>query len=50
MKETQGTVCCAHQVGQLIEHLIDLLAVHKPNVGLSHQAPHFLPDVILVHL
>lgn len=25
-----------YQVRQLIKHFIDLLAVHKPNVGLSH--------------
>lgn len=26
----------AYQVCQLIKHFIDLLAVHKPNMGLSH--------------
>lgn len=40
----------AYQVSQLIKHFIDLLAVHKPNMRLSHQAPHLLPDVILIYL
>lgn len=31
-----GPEILAYQVCQLIKHFIDLLAVHKPNMGLSH--------------
>lgn len=48
--EPRGRRRHAYQVCQLIKHFIDLLAVHKPNMGLSHQAPHLLPDVILIYL
>ena len=49
-REPKGWPRCAHQVCQLVKHFVDLLAVHKPNMGLSHQAPHLLPDIILIHL
>lgn len=39
-----------HHVGQFVQYLIDLLAVREANVGLPHQTPHFLPDVIFVQL
>lgn len=34
--EPQGWPSSAYQVCQLIKYFIDLLAVHKPNMGLSH--------------
>lgn len=40
----------AYQVRQLVKYFVDLLAVHEPNVRLSHEAPHLLPDVILIYL
>ena len=49
-KEPEEWLRRAHQVGQLVKDFIDLLTVHKPNMGLSHQAPHLLPDVILIYL
>lgn len=39
-----------YHVSQFVQYLIDLLAVCEANVGLAHQPPHFLPDVIFVHL
>lgn len=39
-----------HHVSQFVQYFIDLLAVCEANVGLAHQTPHFLPDVIFVHL
>ena len=35
-----------HHVCQLVQHLVDLLAVREADVGLSHQTSHFLPDVV----
>ena len=34
--EPRGWPKYAYQVHQLIKHFIDLLAVHKPNMGLAH--------------
>lgn len=45
LKETN-----AYHLGQFVQQLINLLAVGKADVRLAHQAPHFLPDVIFVHL
>lgn len=46
----RGWLGLAYQVRQLVQHFVDLLAVHKPDVGLPHEAPHLLPDVVLVDL
>lgn len=40
----------ANHVGQFVQNLVDLLAVCEADVGLSHQAPHLLPDVVFVQL
>lgn len=40
----------AHHVGQFVQNLVDLLAVREADVGLPHQTPHFLPDVVFVQL
>lgn len=39
-----------HHVGQFVQYLVDLLAVREADVGLPHQTPHFLPDVIFAQL
>lgn len=40
----------SYQISQFVQTLVDLLAVAEADVGLPHQTPHLLPDVILVHL
>lgn len=48
------TICIkrtnTHHLGQFVQQLIDLLAVCEANMGLPHQTPHFLLDVIFVQL
>lgn len=39
-----------HHFSQFVQQLVDLLAVREADVGLPHQSPDFLPDVIFVHL
>lgn len=39
-----------YHLSQFVKYLVDLLAIREADVGLAHQAPHFLPDVIFAHL
>lgn len=48
--EERESLVLSYQISQFVQTLVDLLAVAKADVGLPHQTPHLLPDVILVHL
>ena len=39
-----------YHVGQLVQQLVDDLAVAQPDVRLAHQTTHLLTDVVLAHL